>query len=309
MTFDDFKAEWTKESRHIVAHTSGSTGSPKQILLDKSDMLVSAKATNEFFGISFNSVLAIPLSCDYIAGKMMAVRAYVAGCYLKEIVPGNDFDIGEGKIDLISVVPSQVDCLLEHSEWASRIGAVIVGGAQLSEAKGVELVGRGYNAYASYGMTETCSHVALAKIGEPFRAMPSVWFATDPRGCLVVNVPRMSIGRVVTNDVVELISGQEFVWKGRYDNVINSGGIKIFPEILEKEISRIFDGNFYIVGIPDEKWGQAVQMVVEGDEMMREKLESVLKTNLNHKFLPKSIRFVRILNRTSNGKLKRVPYL
>lgn len=308
MTFEDFKTEWMGESEFIQAHTSGSTGTPKAILLSKSDMSISARATNEYFGVNLDSVLAIPLSCDYIAGKMMAVRAYEAGCRLLVISPSNDFEIGEDKIDIISVVPSQVDCLLRNQEWASRIGAVLIGGAPLSPAKGEALIKAGYKAYVSYGMTETCSHVALARIGGPYVSMPGVSFSADNRGCLVVKVPKMSIREVVTNDVVELIDEHTFKWLGRYDNVINSGGIKIFPEILEKEISKFVDADFYIVGIPDDKWGQAVQMVVEGDEMMREGIENMLKVHLNHKFLPKNIRFIRILERTSNGKLKRLAY-
>jgi len=308
MTYDDFEKEWNNASPYINAHTSGSTGKPKPITLSKADMLASACATNAFFGINETSELAIPLSCDYIAGKMMAVRSYAAKCRLRVIPPKNVFDIGDGFVDLLSVVPTQVDCLLAHPQWPSKVGAVIVGGAALDSERLDALARLGYNAYLSYGMTETCSHVALARIGAPYTAMPGVKFEVDDRGCLVVNVPTMTIGRIVTNDIVDLVDAHTFVWKGRYDNVINSGGIKIFPERLEEDISKIVDMDFYIVGIPDPKWGQAVQMVVEGDESSRPQLELILKSFLDHRFLPKSIHFVRMLERTYNGKLKRVPY-
>lgn len=309
MTYEEFETEWGNDSAFIHAHTSGSTGDPKPITLLQDDMLASARATNAFFGIGCESVLAIPLSCDYIAGKMMAVRAFAANCRLRVITPKNEFDIGDGRIDLISVVPSQVDCLIAHPDWASRIRAVIVGGAALSQARQRALAQAGYNAYMSYGMTETCSHVALAAVGESaYTAMPGIEFEVDDRGCLVINAPMMSVGRVVTNDVVTLIDGHRFLWEGRYDNVINSGGIKIFPEKLEAEISKIIDLDFYIVGIPDEKWGQAVQMVVAGDESLGPKLEIALKEHLKREFVPKNIRFVRMLPRANNGKLKRMPY-
>lgn len=309
MTYEEFQNEWGNDAPFIHAHTSGSTGAPKPITLLKGDMLVSARATNEFFGIGRESLLAIPLSCDYIAGKMMAVRAFAAGCRLKVIPPKNEFDIGAEHIDLISVVPSQVDCLIAHPDWTSLIGAVIVGGAALSQARQRALAQAGYTAYMSYGMTETCSHVALAKIGESaFKAMPGIKFDVDERGCLVVDAPMMSIGRVVTNDVVTLLDEHRFKWEGRYDNVINSGGIKIFPEKLENEIARFVDLDFYIVGVYDEKWGQAVQMVVAGDESLRSNLENTLKEHLKHEFLPKNIHFVRMLPRTNNGKLRRLPY-
>lgn len=307
MTYAEFEKEWAGEGAFVKAHTSGSTGTPKDVLLRKDDMLASAKATNAYFGIDSASVLAIPLSCDYIAGKMMAVRAYAVGCRLLVIAPKNIFDIGCGSIDLLSVVPTQVDCLLNNPDWVGRIGAVIVGGAPLDQGRREALARMGYNAYMSYGMTETCSHIALARIGEPYEAMPGVTFEVDGRGCLVANIPAMTIGRVVTNDIVELIDSRTFRWMGRYDNVINSGGIKIFPERLEEEIARYVDATFYIVGIPDEKWGQAVQMVVEGDENMRGMIEGALKSHLDHKFLPKNIRFVGMIDRTSNGKIKRLP--
>lgn len=308
MTYDEFSKEWADDAPCIHAKTSGSTGEPKDIALLKDDMLASARATNAFFGIDSNSVLAIPLTCDYIAGKMMAVRAYDANCRLLVIPPSNEFEIGDDHVDLLSIVPSQAECLISHPDWASRVRAVIVGGAALSLDRQDALAKAGYNIYMSYGMTETCSHVALAKIGEPFRAMPGISFEVDPRGCLIVDVPCMTIGRVVTNDIVELIDRYTFRWLGRYDNVINSGGIKIFPERLEAEISRYVDVDYYIVGIPDDKWGQAVQMVVAGDESMRADIENKLKMHLDHRFLPKNIHFVRMLPRTNTGKVKRMPY-
>ncbi|MCM1451685.1 MAG: AMP-binding protein [Clostridium sp.] len=308
MTYEEFERKWADESPCIIAHTSGSTGTPKEIRLLKADMLASAKATNARFGITKESVLGIPLSCDYIAGKMMAVRAYAAGCKLKVIPPKNDFEIGVGRIDLLSIVPSQADCLIRHPEWSNRIGAVIVGGAALSQEKWEALARTGYKAYASYGMTETCSHVALAEMGGPFTAMPGITFGIDARGCLTINIPTMSIGQVTTNDIVDLLDERSFIWQGRYDNVINSGGIKIFPEQLEKEIAKYLNIDFYIVGIPDEKWGEATQMVAQGNESMRPAIEEALKNSLDHKNLPKNIHFVRMLPRTANGKLLRKAY-
>lgn len=314
LAYAEFLKEWNNDSPFVEARTSGSTGAPKRILLQKTDMLVSARATNAFFGINSGSVLAIPLSCDYIAGKMMAVRAMEADCSLWVIPPKNDFNLDElascrdWHIDLISVVPSQVDCLIRHPEWAARIGAIIVGGSALSRTRSEAVKSAGYNAFVSYGMTETCSHVALSKAGEPFQAMPGITFSVDSRNCLVIDVPKMSIRKIVTNDVVSLLDSHTFIWRGRYDNVINSGGIKIFPESLEKEISKFLEVDFYIVGIPDEKWGEAVQMVVEADENSRTAIEEALKNEIDHKFLPKSLHFVRMLERTNNGKLLRKAY-
>ena len=101
---NDFIREWESDCDYIVAHTSGSTGTPKEIRLPKSDMRVSAKATNSRFGITRRSVIAAPLSVDYIAGKMMCVRAIEAGCELLEMPVSNKVII-DRRIDLLAIVP------------------------------------------------------------------------------------------------------------------------------------------------------------------------------------------------------------
>lgn len=304
----DFLDEWHSDEDFVVAHTSGSTGMPKKIHLPKSDMKVSALATNTFFGINKNSVLALPLSLDYIAGKMMAVRAELAGCRLIELPVSNRIEL-PCQIDLLPVVPSQLPSLIENSEAPALIRNLLIGGAPLSESMAKELVSCGFNAWLGYGMTETCSHVALRKIGEPplFHAMPGVSFETDSRGCLVINSEKYTWRQLVTNDIVRLEGKDSFEWLGRYDNVVNSGGIKIHPEILEKEIQNLIPEipPFYLVGEPDEKWGQRLVMVVENaPEGLNEKLKALLP---DKKTMPKRIISVSQLPRTASGlKVKRI---
>mgnify|MGYP004443172315 FL=1 len=307
MDLKEFLAEWNDSNDYVSAHTSGSTGQPKHIQLLKSDMLTSAKATNEFFGIDQHSVLGLPLSIDYIAGKMMAVRALAAKCQLVTINPSNDFD-AVGTFDLFSIVPSQAECLLRHPEWAASFRNIIIGGAPLPQQLATQLCDMGYNAYCSYGMTETCSHVALAPISneiKPYVALPGISFEIDERGCLVIIAPNFSFKRLVTNDIVSLVDNRSFFWRGRFDNVINTGGIKIFPEELEKEISGFVSYPFYIVGAPDPKWGTRIEMVVECGEEYKEKIQETLRKRLDHVKIPKNIYFVDTLPRTNTGKIKR----
>ena len=123
------------------------------------------------------------------------------------------------------------------------------------------------NAYATYGMTETCSHVALSRIAEPaqpFEALPPVTFAIDHRGCLAINAPQFSFKHLQTNDIVDLLAPDRFYWRGRYDNVVNTGGIKVFPEELERKISHLFTRRFYISSRPSDKWGQELVLKIEG---------------------------------------------
>ncbi len=306
MTLDDFKSQWQDSRDHIVAHTSGSTGVPKEVRLPKSDMACSARATNKFFSITPASRLLLPLSLDYIAGKMMAVRAFESECELVVVNPSNKFDVPEGDFDLVPVVPTQVDWLLENPQWAQRIKHVIVGGAPLAVDAEKALNNAGYDAWCTYGMTETCSHVAVRPCDGsdlPYQAMPGIRFGVDDRGCLVIEAPLFSFGRLVTNDVVELLSPESFRWKGRIDNVINSGGLKLHPEEIEKLYAPHISAPFFVKGAPDPKWGQALELVVEGDGSAEEMLDRL--SHIDHKQLPKIITFVKAIPRTSSGKIIR----
>ncbi len=307
-TVSDFYKEWLSPTPYVIAHTSGSTGIPKEIRLLKDDMIASAKATNLRFCIDSASVLALPLSVDYIAGKMMCVRALEARCKLLELPVSNTLTI-DCDIDLLSIVPSQADCLIEHPEYALRIKNVLVGGAALSAERAKNLVNAGYKVYSSYGMTETCSHVALADLSsaEPvYHAMPGITFAIDSRDCLVIKAPAFSFGNLVTNDVVRLIDDSSFIWRGRFDNVINSGGIKISAEELEAYLaSALSDRPFYIVACEDQKWGQVPGLVFEGREDEIGEISELIAGIVDACRLPKKFKAVKALPRTANGKIIR----
>lgn len=304
---EEFMREWQSDCSYIIAHTSGSTGAPKEIRLLKDDMRVSAQATILRFGITENSVLACPLSVDYIAGKMMHVRAAEAGCPIISLPVSNRLEI-DCDIDLLAIVPSQVESLLTIENASEKIKNVIIGGAPLSDDLAARLCHSGINAYATYGMTETCSHVALAKITGSeniFEAMPGISFHTDDRGCLVINAPQFSFKQLLTNDIVQLINPTEFIWLGRYDNVINSGGIKIFPETLEKEIAKYIDYPFYITSEKDSKWGEIPVIVFEGEPTQEKDIISLLRSHLDHRRCPSRSYAVEKLPRTPNGKILR----
>lgn len=308
-TVEDFLKEWLSDCDYIAAHTSGSTGAPKEIKLLKDDMRASARATNERFKIDSHSVIAYPLSTDYIAGKMMEVRAMEAGCRIIRMPVSNNVEISSD-IDLLAVVPSQVESLLQASDLATKVKNIIIGGAPLCDDLATRLYYSGVNAFATYGMTETCSHVALAKItdGEKiFEAMPGISFEKDQRDCLVINAPSFSFKKIITNDIVELIDDRKFKWLGRFDNVINSGGIKIFPETLEKEIQKWIDKPFYITSEKDSKWGEVPVIVFEGEPTQEKDIIALLRSYLDHRRCPSRSYAVEKLTRTPNGKIIRKP--
>lgn len=306
-SISEFLAQWRDDSDCIVAHTSGSTGKPKEIRLLKSDMRQSAAATCEYFGIGRGSVIAAPLSADYIAGKMMVVRADISGASLLEMPVSNEVDITV-PVNLLAVVPSQLASLLSNPDAPTLVRNLLIGGAAPSAEVCRRLTEAGFKAFVSYGMTETCSHVALASASDPnrvFTAMPGINFDIDSRGCLTVIAPKFSFKMLQTNDVVDLIDERRFCWRGRADGVINSGGLKFFPEELEALYAPAMVGrDYYVVGAPDPQWGQAVCLVVEGpaDEISG-RLASL---GIDRRRLPKRIISVAALPRTSNGKIRRI---
>lgn len=302
---NDFIEEWNSPEPYITAHTSGSTGIPKPIRLLKSDMITSAKATNEFFGITSESILACPLSFDYIAGKMMAVRSIVANCWLIELPVSKNVSLQQ-EVDLLPVVPMQLDSIFRDSESLGKIRNLLIGGAPLSSNDEHLLIEKGVNAWVGYGMTETCSHVALRHVGDDvYHAMPRITFETDSRGCLLICSDRFSWSRLVTNDCVELVGSNQMRWLGRADNVINSGGIKLHPEKIEAEIRKLIPDmpDFYLCGEPDETLGMRLVMVAEcEDESILEQIRSAIT---NHRYVPKRIICVDKLPRTASGKVIR----
>ncbi|MDE6157850.1 MAG: AMP-binding protein, partial [Muribaculaceae bacterium] len=305
-----FLSQWHDGRDYIEACTSGSTGRPKHVCLPKSDMRASARATIAFFGLDTASTVAMALSADFIAGKMMAVRAAECGARLLQLPVSNIVDLEgvEGDIDLLAIVPSQMQSFAARPHYASRVRNLLVGGAPPEADMCRRLTEAGYRVWISYGMTETCSHVALARGDDPervFRAMPGVTFDTEVDGRLVIVAPAFSFGRLVANDVVELLSPTSFRWKSRADDVINSGGLKFFPDELEA-LYRTYLGDmeFCVYGAPDGKWGTVVALAVVGADA--DSVAAILRRGItDHRRLPKLIRTVEVLPRNANGKLCR----
>lgn len=308
-----FIDEWNNELPYIIAHTSGSTGTPKTIRLLKDDMRRSAVATCRYFNITDSSVMVLPLSIGYIAGKMMVIRALEAKARLWIESPSNKPLVRDyGTVDLLPVVPSQVEWIVSNPECCKKIRNIIVGGGAMPVGLECRLAESGINAYATYGMTETCSHVALRRVGDEsscYNALPGITFATDERGCLVIDAPQFSFGRIVTNDIVTLVDENRFRWMGRWDNVINTGGVKVFPEKIEQAISASVSlPPFYVTGRKSEKWGEEVVMYVEcaASEIDADGILSALKEEISRYELPKEIIPVPAFSRTESGKIRRL---
>lgn len=310
-----FFKDWADERDFILGKTSGSTGDPKTIKLSKRAMLASAELTNSFFNLKAGDSILLCLSVNYIAGKMMLVRAIAGGLNVVVAKPSSEPD-WKGSVALAAMVPMQVQQLLSSAKGRKALSMVenlIVGGSPLSRDCAEKLSDLPVNAYMTYGMTETVSHVALSKIGRETRpvytAMSGVRFSLDNRGCLVISAPHLSEENVVTNDVAELISDMSFVWKGRFDNVINTGGVKVHPEVVEDSLRGMIDRRFYVMAEPDDKFGEIVVLKIEGtplsDDLLR-KLQSDMARRLSKFERPKKILFLAKFRETDSGKVIRI---
>jgi O-succinylbenzoic acid--CoA ligase len=309
-----FILEWLNKKEYIEAKTSGSTGIPKTIRLSKESMISSARLTGRFFNFSPGQTALLCLSPAYIAGKMMIVRAMVWGLNLIAVEPGgNPLDGLEEKIDFAAMVPLQVYNSMRNPSCFDRVNRLIIGGGAVDEALRLRLMNLETECYSTYGMTETVSHVALQRLnGEnrktSFQAMDKIRFNLDERGCLVIHAAHLLEKALVTNDIVELISETEFRWLGRYDNVVNSGGVKLIPEKLEQKIDGIMNVRYFFTGLPDAQLGERLILVVE-DEVWGEETMKLFHTNqkelLGKYELPKEIYFVKNFSETATGKVQR----
>lgn len=268
MTQKEFEDIWNDASDRVLCHTSGSTGTPKDIYLDKSMMIESARRTNQFFGIDSGSRLHTCLDFQYIASKMMLVRAAEAGCELTSEEPSNRPLASaclDREITLLSVVPSQMQFILENQDSFKAVSKVLVGGSPVPPMLRRAIALSRFDAWESYGMTETASHIALRKITDdasaPFVALPGIKVSASHDGCLVIAMP--GYDDIVTTDMAEVLSDSEFRILGRADNCVISGGIKIIPEQLEQMLGPFVAFPYCISSLPDEKWGERLVLVVE----------------------------------------------
>ena len=296
-----FILEWFNQNNYIELTTSGTTGSPKKIRILKQAMIHSSIATGAFFDLKKGDKALHCLPTKYIAGKMMLIRGLILGLEMDFVAPSsNPLEGNKTEYDFVAMVPLQVqNSLLE----LYKVKKLIIGGAKINKALQVELLKIPIAIYETYGMTETITHIAAKKITEtPFSVLPNVSISQDSRNCLVIDAPRISEEIIVTNDLVELISDSQFIFLGRIDNVVNSGGIKLFPEQIEDKLAEKIKSRFFVAGIPDEILGEKLILVIESE---KEIVNETIFNSLNKYEKPKAIYFVPKFIETESGKVMR----
>ena len=334
MTLEDFLSEWNNDSDRVLVHTSGSTGKPKPMMVEKKRMLNSARITCDFLGLKPGDSALLCMSLDYIAGKMVVVRSIERHLHLISVSPSGhplkDVNLKElnGEITFAAMVPMQVYNTLQVPEERERlchIRHLIIGGGAIDAALEQELRSLPGNIaiWSTYGMTETLSHIALRRINgaeasEWYQPFDSVKISQTEEGCLVIDAPLVCAETLVTNDIVEIepyiynkvenhnkVEKLRFRIKGRKDNVICSGGIKIQIEEVEEFLKPYLEKPFMLAKKEDEKFGEIAVLLSEDKEIKT--VEATIRRLLSdHKYwIPREFRYVEHLPLTETGKPKR----
>jgi O-succinylbenzoic acid--CoA ligase len=309
-----FISLWNSPAATIEITTSGSTGAPKVISMPKELMRSSARLTAEYFGLGSGASVLLALPSAYIAGKMVIVRALTNNWQLWMTEPAaNPLKELDRDMDFASFTPMQMQAILdENPEQLKRIAKILVGGAEIKPQLASRIAEVHGACFETYGMTETVSHVAVKKVDADsrlFEALPGVTFSTDERSCLVIRAAHLNNSEVITNDVVALTDQRHFQLLGRADDVINSGGVKLFPLSIESKLEGVVNGHYYITSIPHESRGEAVVLMIEAEHPGEEQmllLQHQLRQLLDRYEMPAEIRFVPQFSRTESGKIKRI---
>lgn len=337
MTVNDFLQEWNSPSETLLVHTSGSTGKPKPMWVEKQRMLNSAHITCDFLGLRPGDSALLCMSLDYIAGKMMVVRSIERKLRLFSVKPSghplSDESLAkmvEMDFDFVAMVPMQVYNTLQvpqERERLSRIKHLIIGGGAIDDALAEELRSLPGAVWSTYGMTETLSHIALRRLNgeeasEWYQPFDSVGVSLNSDGCLVIDAPLVCSEPLVTNDIAE-IKQQEtsshssdassslktsfphvlFRIKGRKDNVICSGGIKMQIEEVENLLRQHLDAPFLLAKKKDEKFGEIAVLVTESGDL--EGVEAICRQVLPKYWVPRQYLHFDQLPMTETGKPKR----
>ncbi|MBO0933597.1 AMP-binding protein [Fibrella aquatilis] len=330
----DFLTAWRAGDTQFTLHTSGSTGTPKPIVLTRMQLEVSARLTGQTFGLQPGDKALVCLNTAYIAGVMMLVRGEVLGLQLTLVAPtGNPlagFDPATTQFDFAAFVPLQLQTILASVgpdnvpvalPILNRMKAILVGGAATSAALENALQVIEAPVYATYGMTETVSHIAIRRLNGPaksdlFTVLPGVTVGTDERGCLHITAAATNHERVQTNDVVELVAEADavrFRLLGRADTIINTGGVKVQPEAVEAIIQQQLlqwglSPRLFVAGLPDERLGQRVELFLENQTLTTEQwltIQTAIGAALGRYAIPKAWHVTGAFGETATGKIDR----
>jgi len=318
----DFCQQWKLGKNEFLFHTSGSTGKPKPIYLSRLIMIESAKMTKNWLNLQEGDHVLLCLPIEYIAGAMMLVRALVLKLNIVIIEPSqNPLEeiTNPVSIHLASFVTTQWSTILQSNRNLfsifSEVKGILIGGSELTPLLELQTRDIHLPIFQTYGMTETCSHIAFRPINTEanyYQCFPQVKIKINHESCLCIHSPSTLNQWIETNDVAELVSDKQFRIVGRKDFIINSGGRKINPERIEKFCLAFFTLNsclfkIFASGLEDDFYGQKLVLFIESKEELFLKLQLVdyLKLNLESWEVPKQIIVLPKFLYTKSGKIDR----
>jgi len=312
--------DWQNGQSEFSFQTSGSTGTPKIYVFSREQLVASAQRTLDFFQLSQGKTVLCCLNTEFVAGFMMIIRALVGKLNLVVTDAAADpWKSLENTIDFAAVTPMQVESGLQnYPDKISKIGTLLIGGAAIHPLLEIQLKDFPGRMYHSYAMTETLTHVALRKVtgqsrSDIYSALPGVSFSVNDKNCLVIHDELLGLKELNTTDVVELLDSKTFRWLGRFDNVINTGGIKIQIEHLEAMIGEALlhhgiIANFCIVSTSDIKLTTRIVLLMEAHRASvgEEGIRILLKSHLPRYHCPSEVIFVHEIFLTKSGKVDRI---
>lgn len=312
----NFINHWQQNKDFFQFFTSGSTGVPKSIDVSRRQIVASVLATSQFIGLKKSHITLLCLDPNFVASLMMAARSLVNNMDLVLTRPNsNPLKSLDHSVDFASFVPVQIYKMIEEGsiQLLANIKNVLIGGAPLSRSAFETLAKIDTNLYVTYGMTETVSHIALMPIKGDYNqayyeVLSGIKLGQDADGCLNINGRVTNDQLLQTNDIVEMINDSKFRWLGRRDHVINSGGIKIHPEELEKLIESQIKSDFMISWQPNDLLGSECILITESLELQNDEfkqLQQLIVDRFSKYHSPKVVFSVYKFERTDSGKIKR----
>ncbi len=304
------RARWAADLAPDAAvglFSSGTTGAPRLVQLSRSALIASGTATWHALGRREGDRWLACLPLAHIGGLSILSRAVIARCAVV-LAPRADLEVLVAqRVTLASLVPTQLARLVDGWAPHPELRAVLIGGAHLEPSLLAAARARGIPAIETYGMTETCSHVALD--GRPV-AGAELRIAPDRR--IQVRGPMLMLGADVDRDGCFTTADRGAIdATGRLHGVsralpaILSGGETIDPVEVEQELERI-PGVMAVcvVGLSDEVWGERVAAAVVADPDALPAIERAARERLGFR-RPRAWWIVPHLPQTTTGKVDR----
>ena len=303
----NFILEVFNQESFILCNTSGSTGKPKVIKLQKTSLLNSVNMTKDYFNLKSGCSAISFLPMNFIAGKMMLVRAMAIGLKLEIYKPtSNPSQFINKNYFFSAMTPMQASNSINKLKYIDNL---VLGGSNVSESLSLKILSKIDTYYETYGMTETATHIAIKRVSKnvsrsnPFKVLRGVSISTDLNNCLVIKVPSITKNKLITNDIVKIKSNNEFYLIGRADNIINSGGVKLSPEDIERKLSKYISNNYIISSLKDDVLGEKLILIIESQKY---KLNENIFNSLNKFEKPKEVYFISKFIYTKSKKIDRI---